>query len=167
MSMKSKNVKEMNWDNIFSVENEEEQIELDAQMLMFRFLSEVEKYQELKGITKKALAEKINTSASYITQLFRGDKPLNFYTIAKIQKALAIKFAINSYSEEQEYTIDNEEYFVNKGCKHHTDKGYWTFTNVKLMNKAMAGDKYNIGKVIDKVKEQSTQDESEALLACA
>lgn len=79
---------------IFTFSSEEERIEFDAQMLMFYFLSEVDRYQEIQGITNKALAQKMNTSASYLTQLFRGHKPLNFATIAKMQIALGIKFDV-------------------------------------------------------------------------
>ena len=165
MSMKSKNVNEVNWESIFSVENEEEQIERDAQMLMFRFLSEVEKCQELKGITKKVLAEMVDTSASYITQLFRGDKPLNFNTIAKFQKALAIKFDISSQPEEQECTINDENHFISKYKKYHTDKGYWSFTNAKLMNKALTGNIYHIETGIDKINKHVQEYESEAIPA--
>jgi transcriptional regulator with XRE-family HTH domain len=84
------------WDDFLAFKDENEEIGHDAQMLMFSFLSEVERFQEMQDINKKGLAEKIRTSASYITQLFRGNKPLNFDTLAKIQKALKIKFKISA-----------------------------------------------------------------------
>ncbi len=84
------------WDDLLKFKNEDEEIEHEAQMLMYSFLSEVERYQDLQGVNKKSLAEKIKTSASYITQLFRGNKPLNFNTIARIQKVLKVRFQVNA-----------------------------------------------------------------------
>src|SRR5258708_27262760 len=78
--------------------NEEEGIEHDAYMLMAGYLSEIERVQENKKINRKDLAIKINTSASYLTQVFRGNKPMNFYTLAKIQRALKIKFQVSAVS---------------------------------------------------------------------
>lgn len=45
-------------------------------------------------MSKKLLAEKVNTSASYITQLFRGDSLPNFNILAKMQRVLGLKFEI-------------------------------------------------------------------------
>jgi transcriptional regulator with XRE-family HTH domain len=61
---------------------------------MASFLSVIEIVQEEKGISRKELASMIKISPSYLTQVFRGDKPLNFITLAKIQKALGILFSV-------------------------------------------------------------------------
>ena len=84
------------WDDLLGFKSEKEEIEHDAQMLMFKFLSEVQKYQYVNDIKRNTLADKIKTSASYLTQIFRGNKPLNFDTLAKFQKALDIKFEIRA-----------------------------------------------------------------------
>lgn len=73
---------------------ESEKIESDSFILMSSFLSVIEIVQEEKGITRKELASMIKTSPSYLTQVFRGDKPLNFITLAKIQRALGIRFSV-------------------------------------------------------------------------
>jgi transcriptional regulator with XRE-family HTH domain len=73
---------------------EEELIGEDADILMANYLSEIERIQRLLGMKRKDLAKEIKTSASYLTQVFRGDKPLNFYTIAKIKRVLKIKFSV-------------------------------------------------------------------------
>lgn len=80
------------FDELFENRTEQEQLKLDAYMLMAAFLSEIEIILEHEKISKKALAQKIDTSPSYLTQVFRGDKPLNFITLAKIQTALNIQF---------------------------------------------------------------------------
>jgi len=71
-----------------------EKLESDSYALMASFLSVIEMIQEEKGITRKELAYLIKTSPSYLTQVFRGDKPLNFITLAKIQRALGIRFSV-------------------------------------------------------------------------
>ena len=60
--------------------------------------------QEEKGITRKELASLIKTSPSYLTQVFRGDKPLNFITLAKIQRALGIRFTVGVKQPKKEST---------------------------------------------------------------
>ncbi len=74
----------------------EEQVEHRAQMLSYIFLSEAQKAMDRKGWTRKRLADEIGTSASYLTQLFRGDRLLNFKTVAKIEAALGIEFDITA-----------------------------------------------------------------------
>ena len=78
-------------------ETSEEKIESRAHLLSLIFLSEAEKAMDRKGWTKKRLAHEIGTSASYLTQLFRGDRLLNFKTIAKIEGALDVRFEITAY----------------------------------------------------------------------
>jgi ribosome-binding protein aMBF1 (putative translation factor) len=74
-------------DNKFDVKSE-------ARLIMYRFLSEVERVCENENINRKQLAQKIGTSASFITQLYQGSKTINLETIAKLQKALNIVFDI-------------------------------------------------------------------------
>jgi transcriptional regulator with XRE-family HTH domain len=73
----------------------DEELALAELMLMAKFLSEIEQHQKLKDIDRKTLAALIGTSPSYLTQVFRGDKPLNFKTLAKIQAVLNIKFEVS------------------------------------------------------------------------
>jgi len=85
----------------------EEQVEHRAQMLSYIFLSEAQKVMDRKGWTRKQLADEIGTSASYLTQLFRGDRLLNFKTVAKIEYALDLKYGIY---EESNQRIEMKEY---------------------------------------------------------
>jgi ribosome-binding protein aMBF1 (putative translation factor) len=82
------------FDEVFSSFSEEELIEQEARLLSFHFLSEIEMAMKRQGMSKKTLAEKVNTSASYITQLFRGDRLPNFNILARIQGALGLRFEI-------------------------------------------------------------------------
>ncbi len=80
---------------------EAEKLEVDSLLLMSGFLSEIEAAMVKKKITRKLLAQMIGTSPSYLTQVFRGDKPLNFMTLAKMQKALNVGFVTRLYYKDK------------------------------------------------------------------
>lgn len=80
----------------------EEQVEHRAQMLSYIFLSEAQKALDRNGWTRKQLAKEIGISASYLTQLFRGDRLLNFKTVAKVEAALEIRFEFNVVKQVEE-----------------------------------------------------------------
>lgn len=101
MNMKKSSTPEeikASFNRIFDSFSEEEKLEQRAKLLAFKFLSEVEKAMDREGITRKELAKRIGTSASYITQLFRGDRLLNFNTMAKMEQALGLDFEIKNKS---------------------------------------------------------------------
>ena len=81
-----------------------------AQMLMYRFLSEVEKITDERNITKKELAKRIGVSASYLTQLYIGVKPLNIETLAKIELALDFRFDIKVIEKSLLEVTDTTEF---------------------------------------------------------
>ena len=66
----------------------------NAEMLMYRFLSEVEIITEERKISKKELAKLVGTSPSYITQLYRGNKIASLEFLARLAKVLNIEFNI-------------------------------------------------------------------------
>jgi transcriptional regulator with XRE-family HTH domain len=90
-----------------------------AEMVMYRFLSEVERLTEERKMTRKELAQQIGTSASYITQLYRGNKLLNLTTIAKFEKALGITFTIKAdVNIESENQIDFPDHLQSLQLNH-------------------------------------------------
>jgi len=89
---------------LFNSKTEIELIERDALMLQANYLSEIERLAKEKGISRKDIALRIKTSPSYLTQVFRGDKPLNFITLAKIKRALNLKFAVTAQFKPDEKT---------------------------------------------------------------
>ncbi|MEJ8819461.1 hypothetical protein [Lacibacter sp. H407] len=150
------------WKDLFSFKSEKEKYEHDAQILMFKFLSEVEQYQEAQGINRKSLAQKIKTSASYLTQLWRGNKPLNFVTLVKMQDALKLKFIIKAVPVNEEVRIEDEEFFRDRIKKYHSEKGYWTFCNPAIhVDRDIYKDKFDF----DIAKAQNINYESEAIPA--
>lgn len=104
------NTKSSNSDKILDAFNalfnnipEQDKLDNEAKLIMFRFLEVIENRREKLGWTRKELAQKVGTSASYITQLMRGDKLINMHTLAKMQRVLDIKFDISektSYAEK-------------------------------------------------------------------
>src|SRR5690625_363008 len=103
------NTKQSNIRNEFqklSEKSHEEKVEHRAQMLSYIFMSEAQKAMDRKGWTRKQLADEIGTSANYLTQIFRGDRLLNFKMVAKIEYALDLKYGIY---EESNQRIEMEE----------------------------------------------------------
>ncbi len=96
---------------LFKFDSYEDEIEHETLMLSSCFLSEVQKVLDIKKMSKKELAGKIGTSASYVTQLFRGNKIINLNTIARIQKELDINFNIG-LNEGSEYPMDVSEWNI-------------------------------------------------------
>jgi len=116
-SDKSNKIKEA-FNQLFNSLTEEEQIESDARLIMFRFLSIVEKRYKEMGLNRNQLAKRVGTSASYITQLFRGDKMVNMIMLAKFQTNLNLKFEI---SDKKSYENEIENYPTNDG------NGFWVY----------------------------------------
>lgn len=92
------------FNDLFKFKGRKEEYDHDAYMLMSGFLSEIELIQKRQRLSRKDLAEKIKVSAPYLTQVFRNNKPLNFYTLAKIKKALNIRFAIKAIDLNESFS---------------------------------------------------------------
>lgn len=67
---------------------------LSDELISLRFLAKVSKLMEDKNITKKELASKLETSPSYVTQLFQGDKLVNVRLLTKLKRALNLTIEI-------------------------------------------------------------------------
>ena len=108
MKYKDKYTISKEFEDLFTFQDEKEELNHEAHMIMFRFLSEVEEYHsDGKNIKRNELASKLEVSPSYITQLFKGDKLLNFTMLAKIQKAFNITFEVKARKNESLYSVDN------------------------------------------------------------
>ena len=107
----------MNWTNkkeirrafteIVEPADEANALAMETRLLMYRFLSEVEKISEERGISRKELAQMIGTSPSFITQLFQGTKTVNLTTLAKFQKALNFTFRIEAIESKAINNVKN------------------------------------------------------------
>tara|TARA_B110000208_G_C11684389_1_gene399988 strand:- start:476 stop:928 length:453 start_codon:yes stop_codon:yes gene_type:complete len=56
-----------------------------------QFAFDVDTEMRIKRITKKQMAERMNTSAAYVTKVLRSDANLTFETVGKILHALGVK----------------------------------------------------------------------------
>ena len=74
---------------------------LKALVLQDRFISEVDMLMEQRKLNKKELAKKLGVSSSFITQVFKGKKFLNFSTLAKLQEVFNIEFKIRAVSKAE------------------------------------------------------------------
>ena len=83
-------------ESLLSFGNENEKLELEAELLQLKFVGVIEELMEQENITRAELAERLSTSKSYITQLFAGDKLFNIKTLVKLQRALNFNFKIES-----------------------------------------------------------------------
>ena len=108
------------FDELLNSITPEEQIEHEAQLLAFKFLSIIDAKMEEKGISKKALAKKVGTSQPFITQLFRGDKKPNWTILAKMQKELGIQFTISTPQDIEQRIVEAisqaHKLWVKDGC---------------------------------------------------
>jgi len=107
MSLKNKQEIRKSFTEIVEPADENTSLEMETRLLMYRFLSEVEKISEERGITRKELARMIGTSASFITQLYTGTKTVNLATLAKFQKALNFSFRIEAIESGSGNSIKN------------------------------------------------------------
>ena len=83
-------------ESLLSFGNENDKLELEAELLHLKFVGVIEELMEQEGVSKADLAEELATSKSYITQLFTGDKLLNIKTLVKLQRALNFNFKIEA-----------------------------------------------------------------------
>ncbi|HPQ35750.1 MAG TPA: helix-turn-helix transcriptional regulator [Tenuifilaceae bacterium] len=108
------------FDELLNSITPEEQIEHEAQLLAFKFLSIIDAKMEEQSISKKALAKKIGTSQSFITQLFRGDKKPNWTILAKMQKELDLLFTVSTNDEIEQRVVEAisqaHKVWVKEGC---------------------------------------------------
>ena len=91
------------FEDLFAFDSSQEELEHDAKMIMFRFLNSFEKLFDNNPIKKKDIASAIQTSPSYITQLFRGDKLINLLTLAKLQNKFDFTFEIQAKKNNESY----------------------------------------------------------------
>ena len=129
MKFKDKYKVSSEFEDIFSFNSEEEELEHDAQMLTFKFLEELERCQVNNSkFKKKELANALDKSPSFISQLYSGEKLMNFNLLAKIQKAYNISFEIKAKRNSVDYNTDTKiasDYnFLNEpeGSQSHSSK---------------------------------------------
>lgn len=120
MSMTSEEIKRK-LDELSASLSKEDRFEVEAKVLIAQYVHAILSIMDSNDLNRKTLAKKIGTSASYITQLFRGKKLINFITLAKIQDALNIQFQVSLKSQLGEYselTIPDDKLDIVPGYVH-------------------------------------------------
>ena len=80
--------------------SEEELLEMEALAIGHTYLSEAQRIMDERGMLRKELAEKMKVSASFLTQLFRGDRPVSDYHKAQLQRVLGVRFEVQALDTE-------------------------------------------------------------------
>jgi transcriptional regulator with XRE-family HTH domain len=96
MSLSKKYNVSKEFESLLNFKSEDEKLENDRTMLSLSFISVIQQHMEKHSLTKKQLASATGVSASFITQLFRGDKLVSMEILAKFQKALDVNFCIST-----------------------------------------------------------------------
>jgi len=111
MNTKSKNLKvEPEFEDLFSFSSKEEKIDHRAQMISYRILSEIEKICDERNIRMKDLAAMVETSPSYVTQLFRGNKQVNTVFMAKCEEVFNMAFSFSiCYENKQNFECSKND----------------------------------------------------------
>lgn len=79
---------------VFSFENENDQIKFEAEMIHLDLMNEISKLMDSRKMNKAGLAKSLGTTKGYVTQLFSGDRFLNLKTLAKIQQIFDIRIKL-------------------------------------------------------------------------
>ena len=81
--------------NLLNEISEKDSIEINASVLALQFLGLVDEKMKETGMSKKELADRIGTSVSYLTQLFRGNRKPSWEILAKMSLVLGLEFKIS------------------------------------------------------------------------
>ncbi len=79
----------------------ERQLENRAYALLETYLVQIEQAMEQQKMTKKALAEKVNVTPSYISKIFQSEKLINFKMLVRMEKALGLDFIEQEPKQEK------------------------------------------------------------------
>jgi len=109
MSLRSRGLAEKSFKDLTDTIKESDEIMIETRLLMYRFLSEIDKITSERGINRKQLAKLAGTSASFITQLYQGKKIINLQMLTRIKKALDIDYKIEIINYEEEIKTDCRE----------------------------------------------------------
>jgi transcriptional regulator with XRE-family HTH domain len=107
MSLRNRGIAEKSFEELSNSISESDKIMIETRLMMYRFLSEIDKITTERGINRKELAKLAGTSASYITQLYQGKKIINMQMLTRIKKALDIDFKIEVVHSEEKIKTDS------------------------------------------------------------
>ena len=137
MKSSEKNIQNLDlaFDSLF--DNHEVDYDKEAKVLASKVLAEISTITDKKKLNRKSVAKLIGTSASYLTQLYRGTKLLNFITLAKLKDKLDLEFEIKVKDREYGNSEINFNYGNYTREISQSSKGFsWSiYTKLKSENK--------------------------------
>ncbi|MBK6627369.1 MAG: hypothetical protein IPJ87_11900 [Flavobacteriales bacterium] len=83
--------------------SEEELLQMEALAIGHAYLSEAQRIMDERVMLRKELAQKMKVSASFLTQLFRGDRPVSDYHKAQLARILKIKWEVAAVAVRKSY----------------------------------------------------------------
>ena len=91
-------------------DNFENDFENDAKVIASGILNEIKEITDKRELNRKDIAGLLGTSASFLTQLYRGNKLLNLVTLAKLKKKLDLNIEINITENQYNHLSDTFDY---------------------------------------------------------
>ncbi|OWY22019.1 XRE family transcriptional regulator [Sphingobacteriales bacterium UPWRP_1] len=82
--------------NLFTFNSAEEKQQFEAEMLHLRCMGVIGQLMQERNMTKKQLADALQTSKSYITQLFTADRLLNITLLARLERVFGVRFELQA-----------------------------------------------------------------------
>ncbi len=83
---------------------EEELLEMEALAIGHAYLSEAQRVMDERSMLRKDLAELMNVSPSFLTQLFRGDRPVSDYHKAQLARIFQIQWMVKAVPLAKPYS---------------------------------------------------------------
>lgn len=87
--------------DLLGFENEDEKFEYQKEILSLKFVKVIECFLKQNSISRKKLAEEMDYSQSYISQVFCAHKQVNMDFLVKVQNALGLPFDVKLGDHDQ------------------------------------------------------------------
>jgi len=100
MDIKEKYVLNSEFDALFDLPGQKQE-EVDALVLAAQFLAVVSETLDARKLSRKDFASLLGTSASWLTQLFRGDKLPSLTMLSRMADVLDIQYDIRQWDKPQ------------------------------------------------------------------
>jgi len=91
--------------DLLAFNNEKEKQEFDSIILHLETMGKIQELLDSKEKNRQWLAEKLKMSKSFVSQLFSGDKLLNFKLLARMEKIFNTKIQI-SFEVKNDFQTD-------------------------------------------------------------
>jgi hypothetical protein len=107
-SIKNKKELEEKLKSVVRFKNDNDKLVFETEILHLNIINEILVLMEKNNFNKADIAKLLNTSKSYITQLFSGDKLINLKMLAKLQRIFNVKFVFVPVNVGSEQSKNNK-----------------------------------------------------------